>query len=317
MKFPVFKAFSATIAYLAQHAIDLLKALWLPALLLVALQFYAFSPLFGGFIELLELGENPEPAAAASALGAIGKGTLVLIAGSAIAFPMMTVASLAHLVRGDRRTLPFYLQYGGDELRVLAGFALLSLMILLISLVGALAGAVLSFIIALLAPGARSASDGLGELIANLAIFWFRLRLCVLFPAAIASRTIGFGLAWNATRDRVLGLLAFWILIGVIVAIVAALAMGPFLGGLFPHFEKIGEAAADQTAIRTAMIPLMQELSKLFSLSNPSFPFFAGALYLSTIVTTAIVNVAAGTAWRCLTDRGAPAANAGETRLAA
>ncbi|NWG91594.1 MAG: hypothetical protein HXY21_03680 [Parvularculaceae bacterium] len=306
MKFPVLKAVSATIAYLAQHAIDLAKALWLPTLLLVALQFYAMSPLFDAFAALLKLGPNPEPAAAAGVLADIGKWTLVLMAGSAIAVPMAAAASLRHVVRGDRLSLPFYLQYGGDELRILAAQILLSLMILLIMLVGGLAAAVVAFIAAIIARPAAPTAGSLADFAINLVVMWFRLRLCVLFPASMATRTIGFGVAWTATRNQVLRLLGFWILVGVPIAVIFGLAIGPFIGGFLPHLEALSAAGEDQAAVAAAMAPVIEEFSALFSPEGPSFPAFAAALYLATLATTAIANVAAGVAWRRLTDKPAP-----------
>lgn len=303
MRFPVLKAFGATFAYLARHAFDLLKALWLPTALVTALQCYALPPLFSSLASLVALGENPEPSEAAAVLGEMGKWMLILLAGSALLFPMMTVASLAHIVRGDERRTPFYFQYGGDELRVLAAYVMFSIMILLISLVGGLAAAVLAFVIALATRQPQEAAGGLGEFIVNIAIAWFRLRLSVLYPAAISTRTIGLGVAWTATKGQVWRLLGYWILVGVIVLPVGVALLAPFAGDLIALLMRLSEVGADQAAARAAIAPILEEGGRLFRLDGPSDVLFAAALFLATLATTAITNIAAGTAWRYLTDR--------------
>lgn len=315
MKVPVIKAFGATFAYLAQHAVDLAKALWLPVALLVGLQLYAMAPFFGAISSLIALGENPDPAEAAPLLGELGKWGLVLTAGSAVAYPMMTVASLRHVVRGDELRAPFYLRYGGDELRVLAAYILLSAMIVLISIVGGLAASVAAMVFALVSPQARALANSLGELVLNVVLTWFRLRLCVLYPASVATGTIGFGVAWSVTKGCAWSLLFFWILIGLVLLPVAAL-MAPFAGDLIGMIMKLSEVGADKDAAREAAIPILQELSRLFGRENPAYAAFAFVLFIVTMATTAVTNVAAGIAWRYLTDRQKPP-QAGAEALAA
>lgn len=308
MKFPVIKAFSATFAYLARHGVELAKALWLPSALLVALQLYTMPPLFSSLASLVALGENPDPTEAAAALGELGKWLLVMLAGSAIAYPMMTVASLQHIVRGEQLKLPFYLRYGGDELRVLAAYILISLMVIVISVVGGLGLSVVVVIVALVFPQARTLANSLGELVLNVALIWFRLRLCALYPASIATGEIGFGIAWSVTKGSAFRLLAFWILIGLTL-LPAVMLMAPFTGDLFAMIMKLSEYGADEAAAREAAIPILKELGRLFSDENPAYAAFIAALFVGTVATTAIINVASGIVWRCLTDSDRAAAS--------
>ena len=317
MAFPAMKAFRTTLAYLQRHAFDLLKALWLPAALLVALQAYAAPPFFNAFASMLGLGPNPDPAEAAAFLGEFAKWGAILSIGSAIIMPMMTVASLRHIVRGDEMKGFFYLQYGGDELRVLAAYILLSVMAMLISIVGGLAATALAFVFMLLGPAAKAAADGIGNLFVNVVVAWFRLRLSVLFPAAVATRTIGFGVSWEATKGNVGGLLGFWFLVGLLLIPVAALATLPFVGDFIPLFQHLMAAGSDEQAASAALIPILQQFAKTFSIENPQFVFFALALGLSSVVTTAITNVAAGAAWRFLTDHAAPPSETNASAMAA
>lgn len=316
MKFPALKAFGATFAYLARHGVDLVKALWLPAALLVALQLYALPPMFASLSSLLQLGDNPDPEQAAAALGPIAKWCFVLLVGSAIAYPMMTAASLKHVVRGESQSLPFYLRYGGDELRILAGYALLSVMVIVITIVGGLAVTVLALAAALALPQSRTLMDALGELAVNVAIIWFRLRLSVLYPAAMATGTIGFNVSWAATKGQTFSLFLFWLLIGVACLPVGLLMAAPFIGEFLPLFAAIEAAGEDKAAVQAAMVPFMEAFGRLFSAENPSYALFVALLFVSTVVSTAIINIAAGIAWRYLTDSEKPAEVASQ-RLAA
>lgn len=316
MKFPVIKAVGATFAYLGRHAVDLAKALWLPSALLVALQLYATAPLFEAMAALISLGEHPEPTEAAAALGGLGKWALVMMAGSAIAYPMMTSASLIHIVRGETLKAPFYLRYGGDELRLLAAYILLSVMIIVLSVVAGLAVTVFVTVFALVLPGARPFANWLGDLGLNIALAWFRLRLSVLFPASIATGTTGFGVAWSITKGNSWGLFFFWVLIGFALAPIG-LVFAPFFGGVFSEFSKLMEAGEDTAAVRESVISILREMSRLFSAENPGLPVFAVVLLATTMAATAVINVAAGIAWRLLTGSEKPRSPAASNVMAA
>lgn len=317
MKFPVIKAFVATFAYLAQHAAGLVKALWLPVALLVGLQIYAMTPFFGAISSIIALGDNPDPAEAVPLLGELGKWGLVLTAGSAVAYPMMTVASLRHVVRGDELKTPFYFRYGGDELRVLAAYILLSAMIILISIVGGLAGSAIALIVALALPQARAFLNGLAELAVNIVTIWFRLRLSALYPASIATGTIGFGASWSVTKGHALRLFFFWMSIGFVLAPLLVAVSAPFAGKFFPLFQKLSEAGEDAAAVREAIIPILDAIGKLFSPESPSFALFAPLFFAGTLVSTAAFNVAAGISWRYLTEGDRPLAPAASAAMAA
>ncbi|OFX05243.1 MAG: hypothetical protein A3E78_06885 [Alphaproteobacteria bacterium RIFCSPHIGHO2_12_FULL_63_12] len=305
MKFPVIKAFGATFAYLAARWLPLAKALWFPVALLVGLQLYTMTPLMTATSSIIGLGENPDPAEAATLVGELGKWGLVMIAGSAVAYPMMTVASLLHLVRGEELKAPIYLRYGGDELRLLAAYILLSGMLLVISIVGGLGATVVVVIVSLVLPQARAFLNSLAEIAVNLATIWFRLRLSVLYPASISTGTIGFGASWEITKGHAWPLFFFWVLISLAVTPLIVIMSAPFAGEFFPLFQRLSEAGADQAQARQAIIPILDAIARLFSPENPSFALFAAVLFAATLATTAVFNVAAGISWRFLTDRDA------------
>ena len=316
MKYPVFKAFGATFAYLAARWLHLVKALWFPAALLVGLQLYTMTPFLTAVSSIIGLGENPDPAEATVHLGELGKWGLLMMAGSAVAYPMMTVASLVHIVRGEELKAPIYLRYGGDELRVLASYLLLSAMLLVISIVGGLGATVIVVIFSLALPQARAFLNSLAEFAVNVAAMWFRLRLSVLYPASISTGTIGFGASWAITNGQAWRLFFFWALIGAALTPLIVAMSAPFAGEFFPLFQRLGEAGEDQAAVRAAVVAILDAMAKLFSPENPSYAMLAVALFAGTMATTAAFNVAAGISWRYLTDSGKPSA-AGAQAMAA
>ena len=105
---------------------------------------------------------------------------------------------------------------GAERVRLLAAYALLGLMLFIISLVGGLAASVIVLLFALVSPQSKGAAAGVSDILVNIATFWFQLRLCALYPASIATRRIGFDVAWRTssightpTVDSVKGIPAF------------------------------------------------------------------------------------------------------------
>jgi len=294
MGFRVFKALAATFAYLAAHWLLLLKAMWLPALAVTGLQLYAAPGLFGALAEFALLGPNPAPEAAAAAFSRLGAaGVFYLIAGL-IFFPMLTVASLRHIVRGEAPRLPFYFAYGADETRIMGANFLFNMMIVVIAVVADLAVGVLVAVLGLLGPAAAGALKSAGSMLTQLATGWFQVRLSPLFPAVMATQTLGFGVAWNATRAVWIGVAGFWILIGLVVAPIIVIF---FLPIALPF---AADLAAIQNGDAAAVAAFFQKLSAALSPDAPGFLVAAVALCAMTLAVNAIVNIASAVVWRYL-----------------
>lgn len=309
MKFPVTTAIAAAFAYMSRHWLLLLRALWLPTGLYVAAQLYALPKFFAAALPIIDLKQDAQPQAVMELFGALAVPIAIVALASALFQPMMIVASLKHLVRGEEIRAPFYLGFGGDELRVFGAYVLLSAMVIVISIVGGLAFGAVAAIAALAAPAIGKLAVTIGDLMVNIVTAWFRLRLSVLYPAALATRTLGFGPAWIETKGRVVGLLGFWILIGLSILAVSLVFLGPVMFKFAPMFMAVGEAGADEAAARAALRPLIAALAKTFRPDSASFAPFAIGLYAATLAATAVGNVAAGVAWRYLgrRDEGARA----------
>jgi hypothetical protein len=298
MNFRVFKAFAATFAYLAGHWPLLLKAMWLPALIITGLQLYAAPSLFNGLAELALLGPNPAPEAATAAFRTFGGSLIWYVVAGFIFFPMLTVASLRHIIRGEDLRAPFYLNYGADETRVMAANFLFNLMIVVISIVGELVVGVLAAAFLLFGAGAGAAARSIGALGVNAATAWFQLRMSTLFPAVIATQTLGFGEAWVSTRRGWLALAGYWILIGVVILPAIAVFLLPMILPVAGDLAGLGAGDA------SSMASLLQKLADSLDPKAAGFWVTAAAIFVMTLIVNAIVNVASAVAWRYLSSEG-------------
>lgn len=317
MRFPIMKAFGATIAYLAQHAVDLVKALWLPVLLLMAAMATIMPDYLDSAAALLALGANPDPNAMVSAAAPLIRAGAILMLASAVFYPMMIVAALRHVVRGDRQKMPFYLGFGGDELRTLGAYVLLFVMLFLAYLVFVLALFVIGGVFALISPAAA----GIGAMIAAIAglvgFCWFVARLSVMFPAALATKTLGIAQSWRATKGNSARLIVYWILVAAPLIALSVAFFVLFMGDAFPIYAELFEAGADPEAQNAANRKLLELQRAYYDIKSAKFWPYAVGTFLYTIAIMAIVNVAAGIAWRCLTDRPAPISDDVGMRMAA
>ncbi len=298
MKFPVFTAFFAALAYLAAHALTLLKIMWLPALALVA----ALAAIMPSALDaqLNAAAGGADPAAALASAGAIFKSMGLLYLVMAIVYPMMIAGVLKHVVRGDAPKLPFYLGYAGDELRVLGSFALVMVMAGIVYVVGFLAILALGFVFSLASPALGAVAGAVAGLAFVCAFFWFLLRLSAALPAAVGARSLGVAESWRMTKGNVWSLLLYWVLFVIVlipvVGVFTAVAM-PDLMGFYGEMIAAGQDAAAQEAANQRLLQMQRDM---WDISKPGFWPYIIAVYLYTIVYNAIWCVAAGVAYRYL-----------------
>jgi hypothetical protein len=296
MNFRILKAFAATFAYLAGHWPLLLKAMWLPALIMTGLQLYAAPKLFAGLGGMILLGPNPAPEAATAAFASFGGSLIWYVVSGFIFFPMLTVASLRHIISGEEQAAPFYLNYGADETRIMASNFLLNLMIVVISIVGELVVGVLAAVFMLL--GAAGAARSVGALAVNLITAWFQVRMSTLFPAVIATRTLGFGEAFAVTRRDWLALAGYWVLIGLVVLPLVAVCLTPMA------LPVMGDMLAIKSNDPATTAAFLKALAASLNPASAGFWIAAAAVFVLTVAVNAIVNVASAVAWRYLSAEG-------------
>lgn len=294
MGFRVIKAVAATFAYLSQHGLTLLRAMWLPGLIVAGLQLYAAPSLFASMAEFTRLGPNPDPAAAAAAFTRLGGSVIFYLIAGLIFFPMLTVASLKHIVRGEEQRLPFYFNYGADETRIMGANFLFHLMVFVIMLVAEIIVGVFVAAASFGGPAAAGALKSIGSVLSQGATGWFQVRMSALFPAVMATRSLGLGVAWDATRRDWLALIFYWILIGLVILPVILVCLLP---SALPFAADIGNIRSGDAA---AVAALLDKLSAAFAPSAPGFWMTAAGIAVMTLAVNAIVNIASAVAWRYL-----------------
>ncbi len=300
MKLPVLKAFGAGLAYLTTHFVEVVKALWLPTLLLMAVFVYVMPPYFAAVIQMSSLEAGSDPQAVFAAMGPAFKWMGLLYLSMAIFYPMMIAGTLRHIVRGESPRLPFYLQYLGDEFRVLMTFVLLMIMLFIVYLAGVLGVLALSAVLILLSKGIGGIISGLVVLALLVAVIWFLLRMSMALPAAIGERKIGLAVSWRITKGNAWRLLFYWLLwgilfleLGCVYVVIAIPDYFSIMGELFAH---AGDPAAQQEISQR----LLQAEMSMWDRARPGFWIVMAGTYVYMIVYTGLLNISSGVAYRYL-----------------
>lgn len=308
MKFPVFKAFFAGMAYLISHLLTLLKILWLPALLMIAAMVYLMPSMMDAQIQIAQMEKTADPSEAFALMGSSFRSTGLLYLAMAVFYPMMTAGVLKHIVRGDAPRLPFYLQYGGDELRVLFAFILVVIMFILVGVVGFLASFVLSVIAAAVLSAVSSALAGVVSGLVVLALvvvfIWFMLRLSVVFPAAIGARSIGVAESWSLTKGASFALFFYWLFWLIFLMVVLTPIVIFMMGDYFALMREmiVAGTGGDAAAVETLEARMLREVADMWDMSKPGFWPFIAANYVYIMLNLAVWTVAGGVAYRYLSD---------------
>ena len=310
MSFPVFKALSASVAYVATHFFTLIKILWLPTLLLVAAMAYVMPGMMDAQMQMVAAEDAADPSAVFSVMGEMFKASGLIMLASAILYPMITAGVLKHVIRGQAPRLPFYLQFGADELRLLGAYILVMIIAIIAAVVGGFVFMAASLIVGI---GLGEVSDAaaaivivLLALVATVVAIWFALRLSLVFPASIGARSLGIAQSWQITRGNTFGLFfywLFWFILMLIVLIPISLLMASGYFSVFGDF--IGEAIKNPDAAEQ----LGQEFDKrildlqaqMWDRSNPGFWLNIASVYLYTMVNYGLVAVGGGVAYRYVT----------------
>lgn len=299
MKFPVFKALGASFAYLITHAGTVLRTLWLPVLAMTAANFYVMPGYIEKAMALSGVEDSNDPSVVFELMGPMFASLGLLYLVLAIFWPMSIAGNLRHLVRGESPRLPFYFQFGMDEVRVLLSYILLIIMLALVYLVGILGFLVLSFVAAMLG-SVGGVVIAIAALVMFGVFFWFILRLSVTLPAAINARKIGVAESWRVTKGAALPLFVYflvWSLIFIALGVAFVLIATP---ALLPMIADAIAQAKDPSAGAEIERRIMEMQLEMFDPTGPRFYLIAAATYVYTIISTAVMNVSTGVAYRYL-----------------
>lgn len=298
MKLPPVKAFGAALAYMSTHAFELLKATWLPTALLTAVGIYALPGILGPMLEMLALGPEPDPNRLMEVIGPAAGPIGIFFLASLVLYPMIYVAAMRHVLLGQKLRLPFYFQFGGAELRVLATFILLMILLMLVEIVANLGIAGLALAGKAAGPQAAGLIESLLALAYTLFSLWLQLRLSLSLPAAVADRRIGLPLSWYKTKGNSLRLLLYYILFGLIVLPVAGAVIALNWSPFYALFEALQGAGEDPVKAMAALKDFMQPYLDRLSPGHPGFAPTVAFYFLYTLFGVVIGTIPMAIAYR-------------------
>lgn len=307
MKLPILKAFSASFAYLTMHFGAVIKANWLAVLLLQIMLVLIMPRYMEPMMALQAVDAEANPADVFSMMGPAFFWVGILYLGMAVFYPMLIAANLRPIIRGETSALPFYLQFGMDELRVLLTFVLLIVLMIIVYTIG-----ILAFMLVGMALSALSATLGgiviaLGAVVFFVAIIWFSLRMSLIFPATIDLKKIGVPYSWRVTKGNSWRLFAYWMLWALVFMVIVSIYMLFLLPGYFDVMKEVIAVGQDETARQAAAMKMNQMQLEMWDISKPGGWLNLAGNYVYTLITVALWNIAGGMAYRYLTEDASPA----------
>lgn len=302
-KLPVFKAIGATFAYFIGEFWTVLRIVWLPLVLMGAGLAFAGPRYAQAMLAIAELGPEPDPAELLPLAGPMFAAMGVMLLIFAVGYPMIFAGVMRHVIRGEAPGLPFYLNFGADEIRVLATYVIVAIMAGLAYFVGVVAVAVVSALLSVIA-----SATGVGALAGFFiavcliafagAFLWFLIRLSLALPAAIGARTIGVAQSWVLTKGnagRLFVYWAFWVMLFAAVECAAILIIAP---GYFSDLAAMAAASSDPEAARQLQLEMMRRQLSLTDVSAPRAILIAVSGFAFAVIFFGLWASSLGVAYR-------------------
>jgi hypothetical protein len=296
-RLPVFRAFAATFAIIAERWLDILRIALLPAVVATALTYVLVPQVLNAVLQMPPPGDTPDPGAVGAAAQTMLLSILALAAASAVLNAIVFAGLLKLVLRGDRPKTPVYLGFGREELMLLGTWGLLVLILMAVFFIGGLISGLLN--------GLMPVMGSILGIAINIAMIWFCLRVSLSAPAAIELNRLGLRPSWAATGGQVWLLLGYWLVLMLPVMIVesiinAMLAPPPLPGA------PTTPPQSPQEQYDFYMFIIRQTVTNFDLDAGPGIPraIFAVVQSLSLNVLSAI---AGGVAWRMITERKATA----------
>jgi hypothetical protein len=308
MKLPVFKAIGATFGLVLGRFATLAQIAWLPMLAMSGVTAWFLWNLLPVLSNIVTLSETSRPEEVAAAVGPLALPMLLTFAVSLIFMPMLFAGLLRYIVRGERPAGPFYLHFGGDELRVLGTYITIVLINLGIGLATGIVGGVLITVLGGKDAPAGALTQSLIELAVRIVQIWIALRLSLAFPSAIGARAVGIGPSWQLTRGNTLALLGYWALWYVALFAVVLVLCLPFLSGMGALFEELSAVAGNDAAAKQFLIDKVRSLSEWIAANGQTLWIALGVHFVFSLVITIVQVSAAGVAYRLIKAEGADGA---------
>jgi hypothetical protein len=278
-KIPVFDVVGESYAFSFRHYLKLFAVTWLPLLIATVASIYIFRNFFPDLIEIMKQ-QMAAPAGTRPADPFAGTGIMARIwlldLAMLFLFVMMAVG-ITKEVLGVREAPRFvYFRFGADELRLLAGFAIVFLILIVAMVVAGVIAAVVG--VAAMhgaAPQNPSPASGLVALIvlALYAIaFYFLARLSFFLPpVVVAEKRIGLGRAWELSGGNFWRIVAIALLIGIPVVIAECIVMGIMMvPAIVSAVQPVqGDPQAVAVAVLGAYVAMMPYMLAVFFFIAP------------------------------------------------
>lgn len=300
MKLPVFKSVATTFAYFFTHLLHIIKAGWLPLLILFGIMAFVMPNYMDAIMAMSEISED-DPEAIMGLMGGLFKWMGILMLSWVVFYTIFAAGILKHLNRGETNSLPFYLKFGGDEIRIVITLILAFLAILGIYIAGSIVFTILMGVVSVVPSTFSTIVMAILGIIAFVGFIWFNLRLSLIMPAAITEKKLGIGPSWAASKGNTLQLFFYWLIIGIImiaVSIAYMMLVNPdYIGQIFAMAE-----VTDPEELSRMNEEMMASNMAMWDLSSPAGILkFAGS-YFGSILYYGFATVASGVAYRMTTE---------------
>ena len=286
MTFATLKAVHTTYTVVISNLATVIRIAWLPAAVYAVANGWFQLVLLDVQDALLSLPDDATPELQAEAIAPLAGPLVPLFLVMALASVVFSAGFLKWILRGEEPGIA-YADFGADELRLIASWALVAVLLAAVGLgAGAAAGSIVG-IVRLVAPGLATP---MAEILAGavlVVIAYVAARLSLVGAIVIRDEKWGISAAWALTKDNGWRLLAFWVLVGGPVYALNILLPGLFVPG---YFESLGQGGENQNEFS---VLLRENLTAL-----------SAAGYLLSIPTWALTGSAAGVALRVLTGQG-------------
>jgi hypothetical protein len=303
MKLPVLKAVGTTFAFVLQHWLDLLKIVWLPLVLLAAISFLVLPGYMQSLMSIGPTGPGVDPSQALAAMSAMLPAAFALLIAGMAAYMIIFAGILKLVIRGEKPSLPFYLGFGADELRLFGTWLLFLLIMIGLEIILAIAAG--------LAAAAGASISGFGVVMVFAVIvavcvvmIWMCIRLSLATPAAIGARTIGIGPSWKASKGNAWALFFYWLIWALMLAIIEIALLTILMPGYFQAMGDVFAAAGRRSPdeVQAAAQAMNQQLAAMYDTSSPVALVRLAAGFVIGTILIVVMAVAGGVAWRLMTD---------------
>jgi hypothetical protein len=229
MKLPSFKTAVKTYALVWGNRLECVRILWLPLFLIFLLAWIVWPhvrPCVNAGICAGTLSSASGGSAVALVLS-----LLLLFAGLTVLTAIMCAGLWRLFLRGVHVATPFYLGFGGDELRLLALAGLKGVLFLIWVLATAAVVALVEFVVVRVSGSFSPLAFLLTVLIAVLVLSWIATRLSLSGPATIKAQHVKIEAPWRITAHNVTRIqrVAALMIAPVTAAILALLVLVLFL----------------------------------------------------------------------------------------